>query len=420
MSWVLLSNLSGTVSTVNLSFRMMAVFIGILMLVNVVRMKEHSERMGWFFVALCMVLGGLAAEFMAENSAAENMLRGGIGFVQADIFYSLTAPCFSLYFINTEWEEGQAWDKKFWSVLNLMIAVLLIMLSIYNKNHDLVWALFLLQYMLVIVMLLASPKEIRAVLWFVAGTLFPIISSFLAIALPGIRLTGFGLGMMFLMILFGYQLDVERELMQKRTELSESRASLLMEQIHPHFIYNSLQQIALLCGEDAGLAQEAVYRFSKYLRSNFESLTDEGMIPFEKEMEHVDIFLQIAGISISRNFRVEKDFQVTDFLIPALSLQPLVENAVQYGIGMSKEGDRILIKTEEADGWVAVRVLDDGHGKQARLGTHEKHKSIGTRNVRARLKLLCGGSLEIIKKEQGTEAVIRLPLVKAGTGSLTG
>lgn len=139
------------------------------------------------------------------------------------------------------------------------------------------------------------------------------------------------------------------------------------------------------------------------------------MIPFEKEMEHVDMFLQAAGLSISRSFEVQKEFEVTDFMLPALSLQPLVENAVQYGIGMNTEGDRILIRTEKEAGYIVIRVRDDGHGEQAMIKNHEEHKSIGTKNVRTRLQLLCGGDLEIRRLQQGTESVIRIPVPEETT-----
>lgn len=398
------------IRTVNLIFRMISVIMSIVVLLTVVHMKDRNKRMGWFLAALGMLMGGLAAEFMAENFQASNLLRGGISMIRANIFFSFVAPFFTLYFIETEREEGQEWDGTFWAVLHGMIVVLIIILSIYDKNSFFVWGTFVAQYVLVAAMLLVSPKDIGASMWFVSGSLFPVLTSFAGISLQGIRLTGFGLVMMLLMVLFGYQAEVERELLEKRTELSESRVSLLMEQIHPHFIYNSLQQIALLCDRDTEVAKEAIYSFSRYLRSNFESLTDEGMIPFEKEMEHVDMFLQAAGISISRGFEVQKEFEVTDFMLPALSLQPLVENAVQYGIGMSTEGDRILIRTEEKDGYIVIRVIDDGHGKQTKIGTQEKHKSIGRKNVAMRLKLLCEGSLELVPSEQGTEAVIRIPV----------
>jgi len=218
--------------------------------------------------------------------------------------------------------------------------------------------------------------------------------------------------MMLVIVLFVYQSDVERELLVNEAELSESKVSLLMDQIHPHFIYNSLQQIALLCDEDASAVKPAILNFSGYLRRNLESLTNVEMIPFEKEMEHVDMFVELASISPSRNFTVEKKFGITDFKLPAITLQPLVENAVKYGIGMSTEGDKIVIETKEEKGYIVICVSDDGHGKKTELSTQKDHRSVGTKNVMTRLKLLCDGELIVNRTEHGTVSMIKIPIVR--------
>jgi LytS/YehU family sensor histidine kinase len=219
--------------------------------------------------------------------------------------------------------------------------------------------------------------------------------------------------MLLLFVFFLYQMDTERDLMVKQMELSNNKVSLLMDQIHPHFIYNALQQIALLCDEEPGSVKEAIIAFSGYLRKNLESLTNEGMIPFTEEMEHADIFIELAKILPSKDFVVEKRFEVTDFKIPALVVQPLVENAIKYGIGMSTEGDKILIETKLEGGYIVIRVVDDGHGVRTELSTQKKHKSVGTNNVKTRLKILCDGEMKINRSDSGTEAVIRIPEIKA-------
>lgn len=405
-----------TAVTINRSVWGISIFMSIILFGAVIHMKDQNKRMGWFLMALSMTAGGLASEFAVENDFT-GLLSGGTGTIRANIFYSLFAPLFVSYFIDTEKEEGQEWDSRFWAYLQIMIAVLVSLLSVFQVRETWIWIVFLLQYLLLVAMLLASPKDFRACMWFVTGALFPVAAALAGMVFWELRLLGFGLVMMLLVILFGYQADVEKELLRKRSELAESRVALLAEQIHPHFIYNSLQQIALLCGKDAGEAQDAIYRFSRYLRSNFESLTDEGMIPFEKEMEHVDMFLQTVGLAMSKSFEVEKELTVTDFMLPALSLQPLVENAVQYGIGMSTEGGRILIRTEKEGGYFLIRVRDDGHGKKTRLASQEKHKSIGTKNVQMRLSLLCRGGLEIKPLDRGTEAVIWIPVGSQESGN---
>ena len=150
-------------------------------------------------------------------------------------------------------------------------------------------------------MLIFSSKDIVASIYFLIGSMFPVISALIGMADPKLHFMGLGIIMMFLMIFFGYQMDMERALLNKQVELSENKVSLLMEQIHPHFIYNSLQQIALLCDEDADKVKPAIFNFSAYLRKNFEALTNEKMIPFSQEMEHVDAYVALSQILPSRN-----------------------------------------------------------------------------------------------------------------------
>jgi sensor histidine kinase YesM len=80
---------------------------------------------------------------------------------------------------------------------------------------------------------------------------------------------------------------------------------------------------------------------------------------------------------------------------------------------MSEEGDVIRIETREEKGYVYVNVIDDGHGKQTELPTQKKHKSVGTQNVKTRLKILCDGEMTLTKNDDGTVASIKIPSEKA-------
>ncbi|GEM_PF-1148215 len=393
------------------------IFLSVIMattiLVVAVRTKQQTRRMGWFIGALCMVMGGLKAQLAAEKMFGNAVLQASDSYLARSlVFYSLVAPLFSLYFIETEREEGQKWDGFFWTALQSLIALLVIILVLFSKETYFVYFYFLVQYVIVVVMLLISSKDIKSSLGFVIGAVFPVAAALVGMTTGRADALGFSMVMLLLIVFFGYQMDTEQELLNKQMELSENKMKVMMDQIHPHFIYNSLQQIALLSDEDPKAVKPAILSFSAYLRKNLESLTNTGMIPFMEEVEHADIFIRLAEILPSRAFTVEKDFQVTDFSIPALTLQPLVENAIKYGIGMSTKGSKIRIRTREEGGYILVSVVDDGHGEQTMLPTQKKHKSVGTANVKARLDTLCGGTLEVHKLEKGTEAVIRLPAFK--------
>ncbi len=389
---------------------LISILLAGITLVVAMQMKKHTRRIGWFIVAICNALGGLSFQITAEAAPPES---SGVYTRFAYFFYAFVAPVFGIYFIETEREEGQKWDGYFWTALHSLLAILVCIISAYSPVSYQAYVTLMMQFSVVLVMLLLSSKSIRASMGFVIGILFPMSTSIIGMGVPGIDITGFGLTMLLLFVFFLYQMDTERDLMVKQMELSNNKVSLLMDQIHPHFIYNALQQIALLCDEEPGSVKEAIIAFSGYLRKNLESLTNEGMIPFSEEMEHADIFIELAKILPSKDFEVEKRFEITDFKIPALVVQPLVENAIKYGIGMSTEGDKILIETKLEGGYVVIRVVDDGHGAKTELSTQKKHKSVGTNNVKTRLKILCDGEMKINRSDSGTEAVIKIPETKA-------
>ncbi len=398
------------INITNMILVFLSVILALTILSVAVRLKLKTRRMGWFIAALALVMGGLMAQVSAETMFSGNGLQKSDTYVaRALLFYSLVAPIFGLYFIETEREEGQKWDGLFWTSMQGLISFLMAILVIFTHKSYFIFLAFLVQYVIVDVMLLISSKDIRNSTGFFFGVCFPIAATLLGMATGRADAMGFGLVMMLMIVFFGYQMDTEQTLMNKQVELTENKMKVMMDQIHPHFIYNSLQQIALLGDESPEKVKPAILNFSAYLRQNLESLTNTGMIPFLEEVEHADVFIRLAEVLPSRQFYVEKDFEVTDFQIPALTLQPLVENAIKYGIGMSEKGDRIRLETRKEGGYIVIRVIDDGHGKITELPTQKKHKSVGTANVRTRLRVLCNGTLEINKLEVGTESVIKIP-----------
>ena len=389
-----------------------SVLLMLTILIMIMLMKNNNKRMGWFLACVLAVMGGLIFEFMSGRNLVQNIFGSSDNcMLWAHIFYAAVAPVFTMYFIETERDEGQEWDGQFWLSMQVLMAVLAISFILFANDSFLRWLAFLLEYVIIIIMLLISSKNIRASAGFMIGCLFPVAVSFIGMMDVRINITGIGMSLFLLVIMFLYQIDVERELFQREAALSESKVALMMDQIHPHFIYNSLQQIALLCDEDVKEVKPAILNFSGYLRKNLESLTSVEMIPFLEEMKHVDMFVELSVITQSRSFKVVKELDVTDFNIPALTLQPLVENAIKYGIGMSTEGDSIAISTKCEKGYYIITVSDDGHGKRTELPTQKEHKSVGIKNVRTRLKLMCDGELVIRQTGHGTVQIIKIPII---------
>lgn len=201
----------------------------------------------------------------------------------------------------------------------------------------------------------------------------------------------------------------ERERAEK--ELYEAKVAVMTSQIQPHFMYNALTSIAMMCQIDPETAQEATVTFAKYLRGNMDSLKQTKPVPFETELEHLKKYLYIEKLRFGKKLNVEYDIQTTDFCIPMLSVQPLVENAVKHGVGMKKKGGTVTISTRETDSAFEVIISDNGVGFDTSAPKADDGRShVGMENTRSRLKQMCGGEITIQSTVgEGTTATITLP-----------
>ena len=182
----------------------------------------------------------------------------------------------------------------------------------------------------------------------------------------------------------------------------------MMSQIRPHFIYNTLGSIEQLCEIDPPKAGELVHDFAKYLRGNFGELDNPRPIPMTKEMEHVHHYISIENVRFpDMTFSFEMNSE--DFSIPALTIQPIVENAVKHGLMKLQKGGTIRVVSYESDSDYCVSVTDDGVGFDTSLLLDDR-KHVGLRNIRERLKTMVGGSIEIESTVGvGTRVLIKIP-----------
>ena len=190
------------------------------------------------------------------------------------------------------------------------------------------------------------------------------------------------------------------------------KVDILLAQIQPHFLFNSLTIIKLLCRKDPAKAEAAVADFTAYLRRHMESLQSDLPIPFEEEMKHVQAYLNLQKLRFGDELNVAYDLEVKDFRIPTLTLQPLVENAVTYGVRRSESGcGTVTIRSRSFPDRVEVCVEDDGPGFIRETLPDDKERShIGLQNVRERLIQQCGGELLIDSTPgKGTKVTIILP-----------
>ena len=202
------------------------------------------------------------------------------------------------------------------------------------------------------------------------------------------------------------RLEAEKSIVE--AELKESRISIMLSQIQPHFIYNTLGTIERMCLKDPEKAFNLVRNFSLYLRGNFSELDSITPIRFTEELKHVEYYVNIEKVRFP-DMNIEYDVETTAFVMPALSVQPLVENAIKHGLMRLETGGTVVIRSYETPTHFCVEVKDDGVGFDTSLPIDEK-KHVGLRNIRGRLKAMVDGDLILESKPGvGTKAVIMIP-----------
>ena len=202
------------------------------------------------------------------------------------------------------------------------------------------------------------------------------------------------------------RLEAEKNIVE--AELKESRVSIMLSQIQPHFIYNTLGTIERMCLKDPQKAFELVRNFSLYLRGNFSELDSVTPIRFGQELKHVEYYANIEKVRFP-DMTIAYDVETTDFVLPALSVQPLVENAIKHGLMRLESGGTVLIRSYETPTHFCVEVTDDGVGFDTAAPVDGK-KHVGLRNIRGRLKAMVNGELTVESQPgKGTRAVIQIP-----------
>ena len=252
-------------------------------------------------------------------------------------------------------------------------------------------------------------KEDKTV--FASYIMIPVISMIIQMLFYGVNIIVLGASIAAFIMLTSVISNQRKQYYLQQEENNKLKTEILLSQIQPHFLFNTLGTISHLC-TDAPEAKKAIGLFSKYLRGNIEVLSNEMLIPFDREIEHARIYLELEKLRFGDSLQISWDLPCTDFMIPSLTLQPLVENAVRYGVRGNADGrGTVKILSKDCSDHYEISVLDDGPGfhPEAIQGAGER-SHIGIDNVKERLRIVCNGELRIQSTPgQGTQATIILP-----------
>ena len=170
----------------------------------------------------------------------------------------------------------------------------------------------------------------------------------------------------YALIYFGFILWRTFLVVQDRTnvtrQLHDSQLELMMGQIQPHFMFNTLSSIRTLIKVDPDTAYDMVYNFSNYLRANVDNMMNLDGIPFSSEVQHIQSYVEIEKVRLGDRLGITYNIQADDFIVPPLSIQPLVENAIKHGIRKKVGGGTVALRSYELPNYHVIEVNDDGIG----------------------------------------------------------
>ncbi|MDR0909151.1 MAG: histidine kinase [Spirochaetaceae bacterium] len=269
-----------------------------------------------------------------------------------------------------------------------------------------------------IVIVLIHSKRLgdKTIVFLVCYAIIPIACLVVQIFAYGIALLDIGNTLCCVLLFMSVQNQQAINLQKLNMELIEDKIQLFQSQISPHFITNVLLAIRDLCEKDTLTALKVIDDFTAYLRYNLDSLYKNEAVPISEELSHTEKYLRLEKIRFDGAVNWQFDIQSDEFCLPALTIQPLVENAVRHGILKNQNGGMITIKIKKEKDHYLITIHDSGPGFDIKAYLHghgHGHGHVGIENVRHRIEMRMGGSLDLFtSSDKGTIASIIIPFKK--------
>ncbi len=418
----LTGSINYSISVAALTLMVMSVII-----TNVSTSLEKSTRRffyTFFLTMLLYVISNLLSQF-AENMGTPAFTQ--IAIFSESLFSSLLMPMLTLFILDC---TGEKWRESMlffvtcgiWLIYIVILLMTQITTFIYYISPDnvyhrgplypvlLVPPVLIMGANLIGVILrrkMLSQKQFLSIITFI---MLPMLAMMIQMIFFGLYLIVFATAVSGILLLLFILTDQMENYAKQQKEIAQQRASIMVLQMRPHFIYNTMMSIYYLVQQDSVRAQKVILDFTSYLRKNFTAIAKEDTIPFAEELEHTRAYLAVEQVRFEDKLFVEYVTPETDFRLPPLTLQPIVENAVKHGIDPELGSLYISIYTEKTPSGVNISVEDSGPGFEA-SDNNEPHVALA--NIRERLKIMCDGELEIkSRKSGGTAVTIKIPYPK--------
>jgi len=214
---------------------------------------------------------------------------------------------------------------------------------------------------------------------------------------------------------------IQIKLEEQERMLLHARMEALQNQINPHFLFNTLNSVSSLVRFDPDTAREMIIKLANILRRLLNST--DAFVPLREEMEFIDNYLDIEVVRFGQDkLHVVKELEPASLnvMVPAMLLQPLVENSIKHGLSGKIDGGSIFLRSRLADSHLFIEVGDDGVGMGAANLVERPSglggKGIGMANVAERLKVLYGDTARMTIDSQngrGTLVKIQMPILQS-------
>ena len=378
--------------------------VGIVLSLRLTQKEKTASRLylALFALLACLSVAGMlfALSEGLEGASAEPLYRLGTFLAQGcNALYYLSLTCLLLRFCGeTDWRTNPLFHV---SAVLCVLGLLLTPVAAFSNLH----------------FFYDENGAYQQGPWFAPFAAMPVVPLLVSVVflllrwkkLTGgqrliyiaIAFTALTTGLRAVLLLLWMMEEQRSRYLQQEAENARARQQLLMMQMRSHFIYNTMMSIYYLCDSDPKEAQRVCGNFTTYLQGTFTALGDSEPIPFTQELQHTQAYLAVEQARYPDMIVLEYDTPYTAFTLPALTLQPLVENAVKHGFDPDRGPLHILIRTRAQDTGSELTVEDDGSGFS---GPEDAEAHVALDNIRSRLAMN-GGTLTIAARAGGGTVV---------------
>jgi len=417
---------------INNALDIMGMFIVLILMVstgNIIRfLDEMLGPEGWFFGLLFVTAKGLFSDFICWTVQGVPEFATINTLANTDYYLCAPAIVFVFWVYVYKFIGGIRTKRRkiLWGIqiFSLVTSVLLIMFNIcygfyFTVSPEGIYqrtdGSFIINIVPVMLMLLISTIEIwiskvklQEKLALSFFSLVPFLSYVAQILVFGVSVTFSIISLATLLVYIGAQGNRIRQ-------LADLRVRLVQSQLQPHFVFNGMSSIRMLIKKDSDKAVDAMDHFMGYLRGTIDAYNSVDMFPIEAELKIVSDYLEIEQVRFGENIEFEITNESNGFMVPPLSIQPLVENAIKHGIRQRLDGKgKVTIHVYDTETKHIILVEDNGVGFDKReRKVNDGHVHIGVDSIIRRFEYYLGGKVSVESEiGKGTIVEISVPIKK--------